>query len=98
MLLFFATLVGQTRCIERDFRSLAVARTGELDRSMATLDVELRQLQQAVQSGLDPAAAIEIFRAAELTQRIPVVRDMGIFDPALTTLMIHATIALHSAV
>jgi signal transduction histidine kinase len=93
MLLFFATLVGQTRSIERDFRSFAVARTGELDRSMATLDVELRQLQQAVQSGLDPAAAIEIFRAAELTQRIPVVRDMGIVEPGSATVSINATIA-----
>ncbi|WP_297733025.1 ATP-binding protein [uncultured Maricaulis sp.] len=80
LILFFATLVGQTRDKENAFRSYALARVVELDGAMATLDVELRQLAQVIDSGLTPDDALNIFRTAGVRNHIPVVRDMGIVE------------------
>ncbi|RKQ95484.1 sensor histidine kinase [Maricaulis maris] len=78
--LFFAALVGQSRDKELDFRSYAQSRIIELDGAISTLDVELRQLAQAIDSGLSPEAAVRIFDVAEVSQQIPIIRDMGIVE------------------
>ncbi|WP_291845143.1 ATP-binding protein [Maricaulis sp.] len=80
LMVFFATLVGQTRDKERDFRNYAMSRASELGGSMSSLDVGLRQLTASIGSGLSPQDAIGIFRSAEAARLIPVIRDMGIVE------------------
>jgi len=78
LILFFATLVGQSRDKARDFRGHSLARIAELDGAMATLDVELNQLTRAVSNGLSPTEALGIFRSAEGSRETAAIRDMGI--------------------
>ncbi|WP_300545165.1 ATP-binding protein [Maricaulis sp.] len=59
--LFFATLVGQSRAKEREFRNHAAARTAEISVSLESLAAELDELSRAMDAGLSADDAIAIF-------------------------------------
>ncbi|WP_323761021.1 sensor histidine kinase [Maricaulis sp.] len=94
LVLFFATLVGQSRDKARDFRGYALARIVELDGAIARLDVELNQLVQAAHIGLAPTAALDIFRSDETRRETEVIRDMGIVEAGRLTASLNSGIGM----
>lgn len=74
LIVFFATLYGQSRAKEETFRRHANARLSELDAGLTALVVELGQLTAAANSGFQSDAVMQIFRTAQIS----VIRDMGI--------------------
>ena len=78
--LFFATLIGQSRAKEREFRNHAGARIAELQAGFAALDSEVSELANAMGTGLPPQTAIDIFSRSG-TAPTPPVRSLGILLP-----------------
>lgn len=81
LLLFFATLVGQSRAKEREFHNMAAARAAEISSGLMALQDEAEELAEAVRTGLTPRAAMAIFGNTADDNTSSQILDLGLLTP-----------------